>query len=421
MKRICIKGGKKLYGEIDVQGAKNSSLPILSAALICESPCVIHNCPDITDVNAAVKILEYLGCGVKREGNTLTVDPRGFKCREVPDALMREMRSSIIFLGAVTAKCGCAFLSLPGGCELGPRPIDIHLSSLRKMGLEIEESHGRLDCFCKDTLLGCEIDLPFPSVGATENIMLAAIKARGKTVIRNAAREPEISDLAQFLNSCGARVFGAGESTVEVEGVKSLSGCEHVVIPDRIAAATYMSAVGACGGKIILNNIEPTHLYSTFPFFEQAGGTIKIKDRSVECEFKNRPKALSTVRTGVYPGFPTDAQPTLMAMTVMGEGTTVFVENIFENRFRQVDELVRLGARIRVQGRVAVVDGVERLTGAAVEAADLRGGAAIAVAGLCADGETSVGHVDYINRGYENFVNNLSRLGADIKTVEGKK
>lgn len=421
MERIRIKGGKSLFGELELQGAKNSALPILAAAILCESPCIIHNCPDITDVSAAVKILEYLGCKVIRAGSSLSVDAGGFMCREVPDRLMREMRSSIIFLGAVVSKCGCALLSFPGGCELGPRPIDIHLCSLRKMGLEIEESHGRLDCFLKKPMKGCEIDLPFPSVGATENIMLAAVKAKEKTVIRNAAREPEIADLANFLTACGAKIYGAGESTVEIEGVSRLHGCEHRVIPDRIAAATYLSAVGACGGKIRINSVEPTHLYSALPFFKQAGGDIEISGKAIECEFKNRPFALSEVRTGVYPGFPTDAQPTLMAMAAVSEGTTVFVENIFENRFRQAGELTRLGAKIRVEGRVAVVEGVGRLTGANVEATDLRGGAALAVAGLCADSVTTVGHVEYIKRGYENFAENFEKLGADIKVSKGKE
>lgn len=419
MPHICIKGKNPLFGEIDIQGAKNSALPILSASLLCGGESVIHNCPDISDIKAARDILEFLGCSVKRHEGTLVVDSSGFNCREVPEKLMREMRSSIIFLGALAAKCGSAFLSLPGGCELGPRPIDIHIRALEKMGMTIFQKNGRLDCFCEKGLEGCDILLPFPSVGATENIMLAAVKARGKTTINNAAKEPEISDLARFLNGCGANIhIDPITGKITVYGVKKLFGCEYTVIPDRIAAATYLSAVGACGGRVIINSVCPDHLVSVLCCFRRAGCNISADKNTVEIEVKERPQGFGRIRTGVYPAFPTDAQPALMAMATVCGGQTVFEENIFENRFTQSKALKKMGADIEVDKKVARVRGVPELIGADVDAADLRGGAALVIAGLCAAGKTRVGNVHFIKRGYENLVENLRSIGADI-TFEG--
>ena len=419
MPHICIKGKNPLFGEIDLQGAKNSALPILSASLLCGGESVIHNCPDISDVKAARDILEFLGCRVKRQDGTLVVDSSDFSCKEVPEKLMREMRSSIIFLGALAAKCGSAFLSLPGGCELGPRPIDIHIRALEKMGMTICQRNGRLDCFCENGLEGCDILLPFPSVGATENIMLAAVKARGKTTINNAAKEPEIGDLARFLNGCGAKIhIDPITGKITVYGVERLNGCEHTVIPDRIAAATYLSAVGACGGRVKINNVRPDHLVSVLCCFKRAGCGIKADNNAVEIEVKKRPRGFGRIRTGVYPAFPTDAQPALMAMSTVCGGQTVFEENIFENRFTQSKALKKMGADIEVDKKVAMVRGVPELIGADVDAADLRGGAALVIAGLCAAGKTRVGNVHFIKRGYENLVENLRSIGADI-TFEG--
>lgn len=415
MPHICIKGKNPLFGEIDLQGAKNSALPILSASLLCGGKSVIHNCPDISDVKAAGNILEFLGCRAERQDDALVVDCSGFNCREVPKSLMKEMRSSIIFLGALAAKCGSAFLSLPGGCELGPRPIDIHIRALEKMGMTVCQRDGRLDCFCEKGLKGCDILLPFPSVGATENIMLAAVKAKGKTTINNAAREPEINDLARFLNGCGAKIhIDLITGKITVYGVEKLFGCEHTVIPDRIAAATYLSAVGACGGRVKINNARPDHLISVLCFFKRAGCGIKTDRGSVEIEVRKRPVGFGRICTGVYPAFPTDAQPALMAMSTVCDGQTVFEENIFENRFTQSEALKKMGADIEVDRNIAVVRGRAGLTGADVEAADLRGGAALVIAGLCAAGKTRVGNVHFIKRGYEKFVENLSSLGADI-------
>lgn len=416
MAKIIIDGGKPLSGEIGVCGAKNSALPILAATVLCNGVCVIHNCPGLSDVEAAAGILTHLGCRCSREGSTLTVDSTNITSCEIPDDLMREMRSSIVFLGAIAGRCNKADISFPGGCELGPRPIDLHLSSLRTLGLVIDESHGGLNCHT-DGLVGAEITLPIPSVGATENIMLAASVARGKTVIHNAAREPEISDLADFLNSAGAKIQGAGSSNIEIEGVKSLHSAEHSVIPDRIIAATYMAAVAATGGRVLIKNIVLPHLLPVLESFKVAGCSLEFGERRLEIIAPPRLKRIPTVRTMAYPGFPTDAQPPVLAMSALADGTTVFVENIFENRFRFVDELARMGAKIKVEGRVAVVEGVRSLSGAKTAATDLRGGAAIIVAALAASGETEIDNIGHIERGYEKIEDRLSSIGADIRKV----
>ncbi len=413
MAKLVIEGGKPLRGEIDVCGAKNAALPILAASVLCGGVCRIHNCPRLSDVDAAMKILTHLGCTCAREDGCVVVDSSAVTSCEIPDDLMREMRSSIVFLGAIAGRCREARLSFPGGCELGPRPIDLHLQALRALGLQIDEAHGGLDCHT-DGLKGCEITLSIPSVGATENILLASSVAKGKTVIRNAAREPEISDLADFLNSAGARIQGAGSSNIEIEGVQRLHPTAHTVIPDRIIAATYMAAAATTGGRLRLKNILPSHLIPVLEYFRVAGCGLDVAERSLLLEAPPRLHRIPTVRTMAYPGFPTDAQPPVLAMSTVADGTSVFVENIFENRFRYVDELVRMGAKIKVEGRVAVVEGVPRLSGAKTEATDLRGGAAVVVAALGADGRTEIGNIGHIRRGYEDLEGCLSSVGASI-------
>lgn len=415
MSKIILSGGNCLSGEIRAHGAKNSALPVLAAALLCKGESVIHNCPRLLDVDASVQILEHLGCFCKRENDTVIVDATNVTDYEVPDELMREMRSSIVFLGAIAARCSAAKLSFPGGCELGPRPIDLHLSALRQQGLVIKEDHGYLDCEVEGRLKGTTIGLSIPSVGATENIMIAASTADGTTVIQNAAREPEISDLADFLNRAGARIHGAGSSTIEIEGVAELHGTEHTVIPDRIIAATYMAAAAVTRGNVILRDIIPSHLAPVIGTFEQAGCDVVSDGRNLKITAPPRLRRIPTVRTMAYPGFPTDAQPPILAMTTLGDGTSMFVENIFENRFKFVDELSRLGAHIKVEGRVAVVEGVRALSGAPVEATDLRGGAALIIAGLAAQGITTIDEIKHIDRGYENIEDSLASIGADIK------
>lgn len=415
MSCITVLGNKRLSGSVRIQGAKNSILPILSATILCEDVCTIHNCPSISDVEACVGILSHLGCVVKGQEDTIVVDTSKVTCRSIPDELMGEMRSSIVFLGAILSRCGETVISFPGGCELGPRPIDLHLSALGQMGAVVEESHGKLFCFLPSgRFQGAEIVLPIPSVGATENIMIAATLANGKTVVRNAAREPEIEDLATFLNACGGRIYGSGESTIVIEGVRKLKGCEHTIIPDRIVAATYLSAIAVTGGYGEITGVVPAHIYPILPFFRQSGCDITEKKDCVELKSPNRLSPLKHLVTGYYPGFPTDAQPIVMPMATIAGGTSTFVENIFENRFHHVHDLVKMGANIKVEGRMAVVEGVEALSGANVKAKDLRGGAGLVVAGLCAKGITKVEHPHYIARGYQNIVEDLRALGAEI-------
>lgn len=417
MSKFLICGGRKLSGEVKVQGSKNSTLPILAATLLCEEESVLYNCPKLSDVDATIRILRYLGCKAHRCDSTLVVDTADMKRSDIPHDLMREMRSSIIFLGVLIARCGKAKMSLPGGCELGPRPIDLHLSALRQMGIEISEQHGELECVAPDGIRPSKIALSFPSVGATENVMLTAVKAKGTTVITNAAREPEITDLADFLNSCGGRVSGAGESTIIIEGVDKLHGCSHSIIPDRIVAATLMSAIAATSSKTTLDGVILSHLSAVTPVFEQAGCELTYKEGKLTVDAPYRLRSPKLIRTMPYPGFPTDAQAPVMAMTCRTNGLTVFVENIFESRYKHVDELCRLGANIKVEGKVAVVDGVRHLSGANVRALDLRGAASLIVAALCAQGHTEVCGVNYLERGYDDFEVVLQSLGADIKKI----
>ena len=418
VENLIINGGCKLSGEIDIQGAKNSALPILAATVLIKGECIIHNCPSLTDIDAAIKILEYLGCSVTKDGHTVCVNASGMSKSDIPEILMHEMRSSIIFLAPILARCNEAELYTPGGCEIGVRPIDLHLYALRKMGAEITEEHGKLICKCEKGLKGENINLSFPSVGATENIIIAASLAKGTTVITNAAREPEIIDLADFLNSCGAEIKGAGESTVVITGKKNLCGCEHTVIPDRIMEATYLSAAAITGGSIELNNADATLISSVIPLFELAGCKIRYDDSRISISSPERLSGISTVRTMPYPGFPTDAQAPVMAMSTLANSTSVFVENIFESRFKHVSELCVMGAKIKVEGRVAIVEGVKKLSGANVKAPDLRGGAALVIAALAAEGETKISDIYHIDRGCENFEENLRRLGAVISRKE---
>lgn len=417
MSELIIHGPNQLEGEIAIHGAKNSTLPLMAAALLCDGPCVLHNCPNLSDVDTSLTILRHLGCSVERSGSDIYIDPRTTDHADIPDNLMREMRSSIIFLGAIVSSMGTAVLSFPGGCELGPRPIDLHLAALRKMGVVINEDHGCLECSVPNGIHSAYINLSFPSVGATENIIIAAARAKGTTIITNAAREPEIWDLADFLISCGAKIQGAGESTVVIEGVERLSGCEHRVIPDRIAAATYLAAGAITGSTLTIANVVADHLAPVFPVFEEAGCKLEIKDQKIRIISPKRLKRIKSIRTMPYPGFPTDAQAPIMAMTTLADGTSMFVENIFENRYKHVGELLRLGANIKVEGRVAVVEGVSRLSGAPVESADLRGGAALVIAGLAADGITEISGLKHLDRGYENLEKNLILLGANVTRV----
>lgn len=416
MERIHITGGRRLVGEVPIHGAKNSALPLLAATLLVAGESRLENCPQLSDVDASIAILRHLGCRVCRDGDAVTVDATAPARGDIPDELMRQMRSSIVFLGAVVARCGEATLTYPGGCELGPRPIDLHLAVLRQLGVTVTECHGTIRCTAPHGLHGQEITLSFPSVGATENALLAACTAHGTTVLRNAAREPEIGDLCRFLNACGARIDGHESGFITVQGVPRLHGAMHRVMADRIEAATYLAAAAATGGDVMLTGCDPVSTSPVFVPLRQAGCrvTVPTADR-IHIQAPHRLSGMGLIRTLPYPGFPTDAAAPLLAAACVGQGTGIFVETIFENRYRYVDELARMGARIRVDGRVAVVEGVDTLHGAAVACTDLRGGAALLVAALAAAGETCLTELHHLDRGYENPVACLQSVGAAIQ------
>lgn len=416
--RYIVEGRHRLEGEVRVHGAKNAALPILAASLLCDG-CEIENCPDLSDIRAAENILRHLGCETcwQRDSNlqkVLSVRPKGPFVWDIPDSLMREMRSSIVFLGAIIARCRQARISYPGGCELGPRPIDLHLSALKKLGVEIEEDCGCLVCRVPGKLHGAQITLPFPSVGATENIMIAASLAEGETVIRNAAREPEILDLAGFLNSCGAKIRVLADGTVAISGVERLGGCRYRVIPDRIVAVTYLCCCAAAKGEILLRGVRPEHLSAVLPVLEEMGCRLHSEGETIRIRCTEPAQAVSTISTMPYPGFPTDALAPVMAVACCAQGTTIFIENIFQNRFKHAWELCRMGADIQAEGRVAVVRGVPHLHGARVRCTDLRGGAALVAAALGAQGRTEIEEVRHVLRGYENLDQTLNSLGAKV-------
>ncbi len=417
MGRFVIEGGRKLGGRMRVQGAKNSALPILAATVAVGRPCVIHNCPSLTDIDSTLGILKALGCEVHRSGDSVSVDSSRMTLTDIPDDLMREMRSSIIFLGALISRTGEARLCAPGGCDIGMRPIDLHLFAMEKLGVVLSEEYGHISCKCAKTK-GAKITLSFPSVGATENIILASLRCTGTTTIINAAREPEVVDLARFLNSCGARISGAGESTVYIEGVERFHSSRYTVMPDRIAACTYMAAAAVTGSDILLDDIVPSHLASVMQCFEMSGCKITSSQNRLRIISQGRLKPMGTVRTMPYPGFPTDCQSLIMTMASVADGTTVICENIFENRFRLAGELNRMGAAVSVHDKIAVVNGIRRLQGATVCAHDLRAGAALTVAGLCAEGTTTVENIHFIDRGYESLEKSLNYIGARIKRID---
>ncbi len=413
MSEIIINGRRRLEGTLAVQGAKNSVLPVLAATLLHPGETVLRRCPRLSDVDASICILRHLGCRAEWEGDDLVVDAAELCRCDIPEHMMREMRSSVIFLGAILARLGRAELSYPGGCELGPRPIDLHLSTLRALGADIREDGGVLLCEAPD-MRGREVALGISSVGATENAILAACGAEGETVIINAAREPEIVELQEYLRAIGCAVRGAGSSVICVTGRQKTHSAEYSIMPDRIVAATYLAAAAAAGGEVELTHVNCRHLSTVTAALHEAGCQILCGDGRVVLRSTGELKAIPTVRTAPYPGFPTDAQAILMAALLRAGGTTVFVENIFENRYRHVDELRRLGADISVADRVAVVTGVERLRGARVRCTDLRGGAALMIAALAAEGASSIVDIHHIRRGYEDPVRDLGALGADI-------
>ena len=411
---LRIRGDQKLEGCVQVQGAKNAVLPVMAACLLGGGVTRLENCPALLDVDASMEILRFLGCSVMQNGREILVDSTKMDQNCIPHELMLKMRSSVMYMGAILARCGEVRLSTPGGCELGSRPIDLHLRALRELGAEVEESGGEVVCRAAH-LRGTHINLDFPSVGATENVMLAACAAEGTTVLTNAAREPEIEELQKFLNAKGANIHGAGTAEIHIDGFRRREYTAYRVMPDRIVAATYLCAAAAAGGDILLEQICTAHLETVVSALKEMGCVIIAGSDSLRLRRTGAMRACRPIITGPYPGFPTDAQALLMAAALKAEGTTVFVENIFENRFRHVPELRRLGADIRTEGRVAMVTGVKKLTGANVEATDLRGGAALVIAALSAEGETCIRDSGHIERGYAAFAENLSDLGADIR------
>ncbi|MDP2892594.1 MAG: UDP-N-acetylglucosamine 1-carboxyvinyltransferase [Bacillota bacterium] len=415
MAKIVVNGGKKLEGSVSVGGAKNATLPILAASIMSESPVNIINCPEISDVWNMVYILRYMGCGVAVEGTSITVDATKMSDHDMPEELSKEMRSSIFMLGPMLSRFKRARFTYPGGCEIGLRPIDLHLKGLSELNVKIEEAHGQIICNASD-LTGNEIHLDYPSVGATENIMMAAVSAKGRTMIRNAAREPEVAELQKLLNAMGGRVRGAGTSSVLIEGTSPLHGVVHEVMPDRIVAGTYMVAAAITGGDIKIMNAIVDNQHAVISKLKEAGCTIlPAGEKAVRVIGPERPKEMQMIETLPYPGFPTDMQAQFFALASVAEGTSIIVENVFESRFKHAAELSRMGASVKIKGRMAVIRGVSRLMGARVRVNDLRGGAALVLAGLRAEGETEIENAQLIDRGYENFAQSLAGLGAEIR------
>lgn len=420
MEKLIVNGKCRLGGEIGIHGSKNSALPILAASVLINGVSTVHNCPDLSDINVTVEILKHLGAKVSRHGSTLVIDSTDINNSFIPENMMQEMRSSIIFLGSLSARTGSACLFLPGGCDIGLRPIDLHLKSLEQLGYEITFD-GHNICSKKNNVHSQKIILPIPSVGATENIILAGVLIKGKTTIVNAACEPEIYDLAEFLNKAGANIKGAGTSNIEINGVSKLYSTEHTVIPDRILAATMMSASAITSSPLKITKISPTHLMPVFPVFDEMGCKIFLEKTALTIKPPSRLRRVKRIQTKPYPGFPTDCQAPVMAALTAARGTSVIIENIFENRFKHISRLNRFGADVIVNNQTAVINGVKSLHSADVSCTDLRGGAAVVLAALAAEGISQITDIHHIDRGYEKIENQLSSIGADIKRINDEK
>ncbi|MBS1400470.1 MAG: UDP-N-acetylglucosamine 1-carboxyvinyltransferase [Firmicutes bacterium] len=416
MDKFIIEGGGKLYGKADIQSAKNSVLPLLAASVLTDEQVTIRDVPAISDVENMLHILTELGCKISRTADSVIIDSVNAVSHEIPARLTKELRSSVFMLGSVLTRFHRAKISYPGGCDIGLRPIDLHLSGLKRLGVKIVEESGYISCSA-EKLSGADILLDFPSVGATENIILAAVRAEGLTVIRNAAKEPEIVDLQNFLNAMGGKVRGAGGGTVFVEGVEKLRGVEYTPIKDRIEAGTFLIAAASCGGEIEMDGVPEENIAALLHKLRENGCKIHIKNDRIILRSDGRLFAADLIETTPFPGFPTDLQAQFSALACTAKGTTLVVENLFETRYKYAAELKRMGADITVRGRNAVIRGVEKLHGASMTAGDLRGGAALVIAALKAEGVSSVADLSHIDRGYADFEYKLKKLGARIRRV----
>ena len=416
MDKFLISGGNKLNGELIIPCAKNAYLPIMAASILCDKPVFLHKCPNFSDIFSMQKIIDSLGGKTYFDGDSLIIDNSNLNKFYITHELASPVRSSIFTLGAILGRFKKAKVAYPGGCEIGARPIDLHIKGLKALNVKIEDKHGYLTCD-GSKMRGATVSLDFPSVGATENIMLAAVLIKGETKILNAAMEPEIVDLAHFLNSLGAKIYGAGTKEICIVGVKNLSGGEYTPIPDRIIAGTYLIAGLMAGGKLALKNFKLNHNMVLIQKLKESSCKINIKDDILNLVADKRLKSISKIETAPYPGFPTDLQAQMLALQTVSQGHCVIFENMFETRFKHVPELVKMGAKITLKDKAAIVYGTDKLYGADVSAADLRGGAALVLAALASEGYTTVNNVHYIDRGYENFEKELNNLGADIKRV----
>lgn len=395
---------------------QKASLPILAATILNKGNTKLYNVPNIHDTKITQEILKYLGCKIKKNSDKIEINTKKVTKKEIPEHLMRQMRSTVILAGAILGRFNEVTFSYPGGCDIGSRPIDLHLAAFKKLGVNISEDSGFITCKC-DKIIGTNIDLDFPSVGATENIILASVYADGTTKITNAAMEPEIVDLAKCLNKMGAKIEGAGTNVIKITGVKKLNDVSYSVMPDRIEAGTLLCAVAITGGNVKLKNVIPEHINQILAKLEQIGCEIEIEKRNIYLKAPKKLKAVD-IKTMPYPGFPTDMQSVFGAMLTIAKGNSIIIENIFENRFRYVNELKRMGAKVSVEGKIAILKGVRRLSGTTVESTDLRGGAALVIAGLAAKGTTIVRKIEYILRGYEGLDKKLNKLGAKIVVKE---
>ncbi len=412
MSKFIIQGGKKLEGEINISGSKNAALPIIAATVLNSGTTTLYNVPDIQDVNTMFEILKKIGAIIKRKNNKIIINTNKIHIYEIPDDLMRQMRSSVILAGALLGKYHKARFSCPGGCDIGSRPIDLHLKGFEKLGVNIKEEYGEIYCDA-EKIIGTQIHLDFPSVGATENIILAACLGEGSTVITNAAREPEIEDMIKYLNKMGAKINGAGTDKIEIIGVKRLSEVSYNIMPDRIEAGTYLVAGAITSGNIKLLNVDSQHIEPILNKLDEANCKLNINKNEIEIIAPKRVKSVD-IKTMPYPGFPTDMQSIFGALLSTAKGTSVITENIFESRYKYTQELIRMGAKINVEGRTAIIKGTKRIQGANVIATDLRGGASLVIAGLYAKGVTQVDNIHYILRGYEKMDEKLKKIGAKI-------